>query len=50
MFADAKTNALDQLNELSETPTPRADPDAPQIPEGKCNDQPPLIRIPSAPL
>ena len=40
-------DGLDQLNELSEIPIPRADPDAPQMPEGKCNDQPPLIRIES---
>jgi hypothetical protein len=36
---------LDQLNELAEMPIPRADPNAPEMPEGVCNDQPPLIRV-----
>ena len=35
---------LDQLNELAEMPIPRADPNAPQMPEGVCNDAPPVIR------
>ena len=35
---------LDQLNELAEMPIPRADPKAPQMPEGVCNDAPPVIR------
>jgi hypothetical protein len=34
---------LDQLNELAEMPIPRADPNAPKLPEGVCNDQPPVI-------
>ena len=32
---------LDPLNELVEIPIPRADPEAPQTPPGKCNDEPP---------
>ena len=36
---------LDPLNELSEMPIPRAAPDAPEMPEGVCNDQPPMIRV-----
>ena len=39
---------LDQLNELSEMPIPRADPNAPEMAEGVCNDQPPMIRIESS--
>ena len=35
---------LDQLDELAEIPIPRADPDAPAMPEGVCNDRPPKIR------
>ena len=35
---------LDPLNELQEMPVPRADPDAPQMPPGICNDAPPSIR------
>ena len=35
---------LDQLNPLMEMPIPRADPNAPQTPEGKCNDMPPVIQ------
>lgn len=34
---------LDPLNELQEMPVPRADPDAPQAPPGKCIDEPPPI-------
>lgn len=34
---------LDQLNELAEMPIPRADPNAPKMPEGVCNDEPPII-------
>lgn len=37
-------DGLDQLNELAEMPIPRADPNAPKMPEGACNDAPPLIR------
>lgn len=35
---------LDQLNALAEMPVPRADPDAPKMPEGMCNDRPPIIK------
>lgn len=35
---------LDQLNQLAEMPVPRADPNAPKMPPGACNDQPPLIK------
>jgi hypothetical protein len=34
---------LDQLNELAEMPIPRADPNAPQLPPGACNDEPPIL-------
>lgn len=34
---------LDQLNVLVEMPIPRADPNAPKMPEGVCNDKPPII-------
>ena len=34
---------LDQLNELAEMPIPRADPTAPKVPPGVCNDEPPVI-------
>ena len=34
---------LDALNELEEMPVPRADPNAPQAPPGKCIDEPPPI-------
>ena len=34
---------LDSLNELDEMPVPRADPSAPQAPEGKCIDEPPAM-------
>jgi hypothetical protein len=34
---------LDQLNVLAEMPIPRADPNAPKMPEGMCNDAPPII-------
>jgi uncharacterized lipoprotein len=33
---------LDPLNEFNEMPIPQADPDAPQPPEGKCVDMPPM--------
>ena len=36
---------LDPLNEMAEMPIPRADPDAPQMPPGVCNDQPPMIKV-----
>ena len=36
---------LDQLSELEELPIPRADPDAPKMPEGVCNDAPPVIGL-----
>ena len=36
-------DGLDQLNELAEMPIPRADPNAPKMPEGVCNDSPPII-------
>ena len=35
---------LDSLNELAEMPIPRADPNAPQMPPGVCNDRPPMIQ------
>ena len=34
---------LDQLNPLAEMPVPRADPNAPKMPEGVCNDRPPRL-------
>lgn len=34
---------LDQLNDLAEMPIPRADPNAPKMPDGVCNDEPPVI-------
>ncbi len=34
---------LDQLNEFAEMPIPKADPEAPRIPEGRCYDQPPTL-------
>ena len=34
---------LDQLNDLAEMPIPRADPNAPKMPEGVCNDEPPVV-------
>ncbi len=34
---------MDQLNEFAEMPIPKADPDAPKIPEGRCYDQPPTL-------
>ena len=34
---------LDGLNEFAEMPIPRADPDAPKTPEGRCVDMPPPI-------
>ena len=34
---------LDQLNVLAEMPIPRADPNAPKMREGVCNDEPPII-------
>jgi uncharacterized lipoprotein len=34
---------LDQLNEWAEMPIPRADPNAPKMPKGVCNDEPPII-------
>jgi hypothetical protein len=34
---------LDQLSELAEMSIPRADPDAPAMPGGICNDQPPIV-------
>jgi hypothetical protein len=36
---------LDSLNEMIEMPIPRADPNAPRMPTGVCNDRPPVIRI-----
>ena len=36
---------LDDLNEIAEMPIPRADPNAPQMPPGVCNDIPPRIRV-----
>ena len=36
---------LDDLNEMAEMPIPRADPNAPQMPPGVCNDNPPMIRV-----
>ena len=34
---------LDQLDEYEEMPIPKADPDAPQMEPGKCDDMPPVI-------
>ena len=36
---------LDPLNELAEMPIPKADPDAPRMPAGVCNDMPPMIQV-----
>ena len=36
---------LDPLNELAEMPIPKADPDAPRMPPGVCNDMPPMIQV-----
>ena len=36
---------LDPLDELAEMPIPRADPNAPQMPGGVCNDMPPMIQV-----
>ena len=36
---------LDPLNEMAEMPIPRADPNAPRMPPGVCNDRPPVIRV-----
>jgi hypothetical protein len=36
---------LDSLNEMAEMPIPRADPNAPKMPPGVCNDMPPMIRV-----
>jgi uncharacterized lipoprotein len=37
-------DGLDQLNQYAEMPIPRADPSAPKMPEGVCNDRPPVIK------
>ena len=34
---------LDHLDEYDEMPIPKADPDAPQMEPGKCDDMPPVI-------
>jgi len=36
---------LDPLNEFSEMPIPRADPNAPEVPLGRCVDVPPPIGL-----
>ena len=36
---------LDALNEMAEMAVPRADPSAPQMPPGVCNDMPPVIKV-----
>ena len=36
---------LDDLNEMAEMPIPTADPNAPQMPPGVCNDIPPVIQV-----
>jgi len=36
---------LDPLNEFSEMPIPKADPDAPEPPPGRCVDSPPPIGL-----
>jgi hypothetical protein len=36
---------LDALNEMVEMPIPRADPSAPRMPAGVCNDFPPVIQV-----
>lgn len=35
---------LDQLNSLMEMPIPAADPNAPKMPPGVCDDMPPVIK------
>ena len=35
---------LDQLDEYEEMPIPKADPEAPQMAPGKCDDMPPVIQ------
>ena len=35
---------LDQLDEYEEMPIPKADPEAPQMEPGKCDDMPPVIQ------
>ncbi|MDJ0750934.1 MAG: hypothetical protein QNJ11_15725 [Woeseiaceae bacterium] len=36
-------DGLDPLDEFAEMPIPRADPNAPQTPDGRCVDMPPPI-------
>ena len=36
---------LDPLDQMSEMPIPRADPNAPKMPPGVCNDEPPVIQV-----
>ena len=36
---------LDQLNEMAEIPIPKADPSAPKMAPGVCNDVPPMIQV-----
>jgi hypothetical protein len=36
---------LDQLNEMAEMPIPKADPSAPKMAPGVCNDVPPMIQV-----
>ena len=36
---------LDDLNVIVEMPIPRADPNAPRMPPGVCNDIPPVIKV-----
>ena len=35
---------MDQLDEYEEMPIPKADPEAPQMAPGKCDDMPPVIQ------
>lgn len=36
---------LDSLSVIAEMPIPKADPDAPKMPPGACNDMPPMIQV-----
>ena len=35
---------LDSLDEFAEMPIPKADPDAPKLPPGRCADMPPAVK------
>jgi uncharacterized lipoprotein len=36
---------LDDLDALREMPLPKASPQAPQAPDGKCLEHPPVVRV-----